>query len=99
MTSRLLRSLSRLEGRTRSLINELCTWTPEQLQFRPSPTSWSALELIEHLMLAERAVLQVMRNSMGEGREVTVSDRFRSAVVLGMMSLPLRLKVPRAVNQ
>jgi DinB superfamily len=99
MTSRLLLSLSRLERRTRSLLDELCTWTPEQLRFRPFPASWSALELIEHLMLAERAVLQMMRGCMGEAHEVIMSDRFRSAMVLGMMALPLRLKVPHAVNQ
>jgi hypothetical protein len=99
MTSRLLRALSRLERQTRSLLDELCTWTPEQFRFRPSPASWSALELSEHLMLAERAVLQMMRGSMGEGHEVRMSDRFRSAMVLGMMALPLRLKIPHAVNQ
>lgn len=99
MTSRLLRALSRLEKRTRSLLDELCTWTPEQLGFRPSPASWSALELIEHLILAERAVLQMMRGSMGEGHEVRMSDRFRSAMVLAVMALPLRLKVPHTVNQ
>jgi hypothetical protein len=50
-------------------------------------------------MLAERAVLQMMRSSMGEGHGVKMSDRLRSAVVLGMMALPLRLKVPHAVDQ
>lgn len=99
MTSRLLRSLSRLEWRTRSLIDQLCTWSPEQLRFRPSPTSWSALELIEHLMLAERAVLQTMRSNLGEGRDVRMIDRLRSAMVLAMMVSPLRLKVPHEVNQ
>ena len=99
MTSRLPRALSRLERQTRSLIDQLCTWSPEQLRFRPSPTSWSALELIEHLMLAERAVLQTMRSNLGEGRDVTMIDRLRSAMVLALMALPLRLKVPHAVNQ
>ena len=99
MSSRLLRALSRLERQTRSLLDQLCTWSPEQLRFRPSPTSWSALELIEHLMFAERAVLQMMRGNLGEGRDVTMIDRFRSVVVLGMMALPLRFKVPDAVNQ
>jgi len=99
MTDRLLRSLSRLERRTRRLLDELCTWTPEQLRLRPSPASWSALELIEHLMLSERAVLGMMRSNVGEGRDITVGDRFRSAVVLGMMALPLRLNVPNTVEE
>jgi hypothetical protein len=50
-------------------------------------------------MLAERAVLQMMRRNVGEGREVQIRDRFRSAMVLGMMASPLRLKIPHAVNQ
>jgi hypothetical protein len=55
--------------------------------------------LIEHLLLAERAVLQMMRSNLGEGHEVRMIDRLRSAMVLAMMALPLRLKVPHAVNQ
>ena len=99
MTDRLRHSLSRLERRTRRLLDELRTWTPEQLRFRPSPASWSALELIEHLMLAERAVSEMMRSNISEEREVRMRDRFRSALVLGMMSLPLRLRVPDTVKQ
>ena len=81
MTDRLRHSLSRLERRTRRLLDELCTWTPEQLRFRPSPVSWSALELIEHLMLAERAVSEMMRSNISEERDVRMRDRFRSALV------------------
>ena len=92
MTDRLRHSLSRLERRTRRLLDELCTWTPEQLRFRPSPASWSALELIEHLILAERAVSEMMRSNISEERDVRMRDRFRSALVLGLMALPLRLK-------
>jgi len=99
MTDRLRHSLSRLERRTRRLLDELCTWTPEQLRFRPSPASWSALELTEHLMLTERAVSEMMRRNISEGRDVRMRDRFRSALVLGMMALPLRLNVPDTVNQ
>jgi len=50
-------------------------------------------------MLTERAVLQMMRSHLGEGHEVRMSDRFRSAMVLAMMVSPLRLRVPHAVNQ
>jgi len=99
MTDRLRHSLSRLERRTRRLLDELCTWTPEQLRFRPSPASWSALELIEHLILAERAVSEMMRSNISEERDVRMRDRFRSALVLGLMALPLRLNVPDTVKQ
>ena len=99
MTARLLRSLAALERQTRSLLDELRTWTPEQLQRRPSSASWSALELLEHLMLTERAVLQMMRSNLGGGHDVTMSDRFRSAMVLAIMVSPLRLKVPHAVSE
>jgi len=92
-------SLSKLEKRTQYLLDEFSAWTPEQLRFRPSPASWSALELIEHLMLTERAVLGMIRSNIDEGREVRMRDRFGSAVVLGMMALPLRLNVPDVVKQ
>lgn len=82
MTCHLLRSLSRLERRTQRLLDNLCTWTPERLQLRPSLESWSALDLIDHLMRTVRAVLATMRSNLSAGNDVTLRDRYRNAVIL-----------------
>lgn len=90
MTDRLLRSFSTLEKQTQRFLDELGTWTPEQLQFRLFSGSWSASDLIDHLVLTEWGVLATMRRNLLAAHKVTLRDRYRSAVVLGMMALPVR---------
>jgi hypothetical protein len=65
---------------------------------RPSLESLSALDLIDHLMRTERAVLATMRSNLFAGYMVTLRDRYRNAVILGIMALPVRLKIPRSVE-
>ncbi|MEZ5356303.1 MAG: DinB family protein [Bryobacteraceae bacterium] len=90
---------SRFGERTEQLLNELAEWTPGELRFRPSEDSWSALAVIDHLILAERAVLAAMRSHLGERRDVTWKDRCRGAFILAIMVSPIRVKVPGSARQ
>jgi DinB superfamily len=94
---RLLRSMARLEKRTQSLLRELGKWSPEQLQFRPAPEAWSALQLVDHLIRVERTVLAAMRSHLSETHAIKANDRVQSAVLLVVMALPIRVKAPGPV--
>jgi len=98
MDASLARSLRKLNDRTENINGELQTWSPVRLGYRPSDDAWSALDLLEHLRLTERAVLETMQRNLGSGNRVTLKDRFRSARVLAIMLLPTRLKVPGSVK-
>ncbi|MBX2818827.1 MAG: DinB family protein [Rhodothermaceae bacterium] len=53
--------LSRLDAFSidrQSFVNQLNQLTPEQLSTRPTPGSWSILEIVEHLVLAEKIVFK-----------------------------------------
>lgn len=97
-TRRVLASYSQLERSTQQMLALLAGWTPDQLQFRPQPGAWSALDVIEHLMLTEKSVLEGMQRNVGKGHAVTVGGRCRSAMVLAVMGLPTRVKVPASVT-
>jgi len=96
--SLLLRSLSILERRRQNLFCELQSWTPEQLGFRPSPGGWSALDLLDHLILTEKAVLDTITRNLSLSINVKFSDRCRNGLLLVFMALPVRLRVPESVR-
>lgn len=98
MKSLLLRSFSILERRRHNLFRQLQGWTPEQLGFRPSPGGWSALDLLDHLILTETAVLDTIRHNLSLSIKVKFSDRFRNGLLLLFMALPVRLRVPHSVQ-
>jgi hypothetical protein len=91
-------SLAGLKDDLLKLLDELQQWTPEQLDFRPTPESWSALMILDHMIKTERTVLSVMRTNLAKNYQVTLRQRFRSAVVLTIMALPIKVKVPKAVT-
>ncbi len=47
-----------LDDRRCALLNELDTLSTEALSARPQPDQWSILEVVEHMVLAERVILQ-----------------------------------------
>jgi hypothetical protein len=98
MNPRLARSLHNLNERKGHLMAQLESCSPERLCFRPSDEAWCALELLEHLMLSERAVLATMKQNLRGGKRVTLRDRFLSGRVLAITLLPTRLRVPRQAS-
>jgi hypothetical protein len=99
MSPQTANSLRRLNLTTESLFAELQSWPPESLCFRPTAEAWSALDLMEHLRLAEAAVLTTMQHNLEARNRITILDRFRSAFILGIMLLPTRVKVPGQVTE
>jgi hypothetical protein len=58
MSERLQQSLRALDERRRALLDEVEALSAERLTAKPLSGKWSILEIVEHLVLAERDVLQ-----------------------------------------
>jgi hypothetical protein len=54
----LTRRLQAFDDRRNALLDEMEALEPGKLLARPIPGKWSILEIVEHLVLAERVVLQ-----------------------------------------
>ncbi len=93
-----MENLTKLDDQTERLFADLEGWSPERLQFRPARESWSILEILDHLILTERAVLVTMRRNLASNNKVRLYDRYRSAFVLAIMFLPTRLQVSGSVK-
>ena len=87
--------MDRLERQRAALLRELNAMTPGRLVFHPAPGSWSALDLVEHLVVVEEAVLGGIPDRPPTR---SLADSARAAVVLPLLYLSfsrgVRLRAP-----
>ena len=93
------RRWARVVRRRERMLAELGTWPEEELRARPAGGGWCALEVVEHLVRSDLAVLQMMEGARGERPAVPAGDRVRAWMVLGVMWLPTRVAMPKAVEE
>jgi hypothetical protein len=92
----LSRRLAVLDEARDSFLEPIRSSSESQRSFRPTPGSWSMLDVAEHLVLAEEKSLLGMLKGPPPGTTVTPVARIRMALVLLVMKSALRVKVPVA---
>lgn len=79
----LTRRLQAFDDRRNALLDEMGALEPDKLLARPIPGKWSILEIVEHLVLAERVVLQGLPEpSQLKVRKPRPKQRIRHLIVL-----------------
>ncbi len=92
------RAFERLQSDKQRMLVRLAAWSPERLRFRSGDQSWSALDVLDHLVRVEEAVVASARKNSRRRHPVPWSDRLRSRMVVALMRSPLRVKVPQTVG-
>jgi hypothetical protein len=97
MLPRLRSRFDRIERQRIALLGVLARQSPAALAYHPAPGAWSILQVVEHLVIAEEAVMSLVEQRAPV--PVPLGDRIRSAIVLRIVYSRLnsrrRLKVPR----
>ncbi len=88
-----LSSFNRLEVQRAAVLARLGSWSPEQLAFRPDASAWSALDVVSHLVKVEAAFIRRVKDSLPEGKPVTIKQQCMALIVIGVMRSPARVKV------
>ena len=99
---RLDKRLQAFDDKRRALLEEMGALDPVTLVARPLAGKWSMLEIIEHLVLAERAVLQGLPElSQLREQERRLKHRFSYAIVMVVLrcSIPVRVPSPAMIPQ
>jgi hypothetical protein len=60
------RLVAHLEMTESWLADEVSQLSPAQLTFRPKPTSWSVLDCVEHLVIAEKQYWDIFQKAMAQ---------------------------------
>jgi len=87
--------LERIEALRRSLLEDVASVPEAQRRRRPAPDAWSMLEIVEHLVLAERVVLgpsEQWRDRAPSTR--TWRDRLRYHMVRLVLQRRIRVATP-----
>ncbi len=84
-----------LDNRRGALLDELATLSAEDLAAKPEAGGWSILEIVEHLILAERAILQGLP-PLAElvVRPRSLKNRCIYPLVVTILKLGIPVKVP-----
>lgn len=94
----LLAHLDRIEAARDALlaeVAEVAASDPDRLRHRPGSGSWCVLEVVEHLVLAERSVLRGLFDPERlEARQRTPRDRALRWVVRGILRFGIPVKAP-----
>ncbi len=95
MLTPLQRRLTRMDRQRTALLEELARLPGGQLGFRPAPESWSTLEVLEHLVRVEEAVV-LRASQLPASRSLRQGVRAAGSMVLLRIVLRagIRIKVP-----
>lgn len=96
--ARLGKKWRKLEREKTEVLESLVDWRPADLAEMPSPQQWSAVQVLDHLVLTESAVLAEAHLAELEAKFPTVSERLRVTLFDWALRLPLRVKVPEPVR-
>jgi hypothetical protein len=94
---RLEKKIAAFRETREALMAEMEALDPPTLLARPFALKWSILEILEHLVLAERAVFKGLKDPARlEARERRFGDRVRYELVLFILKSGIRVRVPAA---
>jgi hypothetical protein len=92
---RVLRQIDALDARRQALLGGLEGLDAEALATRPGPDRWSILEIVEHLVIAERDVFRGFPEIMElKARRRGFKARFAYVVVMLVLRAGIPVKVP-----
>lgn len=92
------RRFERLERQKRSIVSGVVRLSAAQLRFRPAPAASSVLDVLDHSIRVERALLEAVREQLPNGAPLTFRDRVRAWLLIAIMLTPIRVKVAASAS-
>ena len=79
-------------------ITAITALSAEQQQFRPTPESWNALQIMKHLIIAEKQSMLLIRRSVSDKKNIRpagIGSAVRSSILTLALWSPFRFKAPK----
>lgn len=89
--------LAELEKRKQEMTGLLEGWSPARLEFRPNPDSWSALEVVDHIIRTESNIMSRARIGLQSPHSIGLRDRAGYLLLDRIFRSQRRVKVPSSV--
>ena len=88
--------LDQLQSQKDNVLFEIESWSLESINYRPSPREWSAIEVLDHLVRTEVAILAAARRGLLKPHRIGIIDALRTRFIQTVF--PLRSKSESSCN-
>lgn len=92
-------SFALIEDQKALLLARVANWHEQRLNFRQSAGEWSTVEVFDHLVRTEAAILDVARLGLAHPHRIGLSDHLRTAFLTALFRSQMRVKIPSNVKQ
>jgi len=102
MNIKLQKTFDLIETERQRILSEVSTLKEDALNKTPGPGKWSILQILTHLLIAERlSVLYMRKKSKGVDQldNAGVLESFKLGVLKISQRLPIRYKAPKVVRE
>ncbi len=102
MDKSLMSKFSSIESSLDRLVTDLSQYPPEILGKKPAPDAWSVLEIMQHLMKAEKGSMAYVEKKTSYPdslKKAGFSDHFRKFQLYLFLHIPIKVKAPVVVNE
>lgn len=87
--------LDQIDAQRNAILSDVAALSPDGQRWRAEAATWTALEVLEHLVLAERVVLGDLQTAAGRPEYViSGAHRIRAAIVWLVLRFGVRVRVP-----
>lgn len=93
--------LDQLDKALESLLDYLKDFPETQLNAKPNPEAWSALQICHHLLVAENLSLQYLRKKLSFNPKlppVSMATKMRIRLLKTYLNTPMKFKAPENVG-
>lgn len=98
MKEKALSKFRQLEGQRKEVMELYKTSSPAQLRFNPAPGQWNMLQVMKHIILAEKQSVMYIKRKIAKPEnnlQAGIGSKFRHAILRIALFLPLKFKAPK----
>lgn len=94
---------NRMEMDFENLFKFVSQFSNEELNTRPEPKAWSALQVMHHLILSERGSLDYVKKKVYFGsntlKKASAASRLRAMMLVTSLKQPIKLSAPSEASE
>ncbi len=91
--------LKTLEVQKTDWLSKIERWPPGKLSHRPTSADWSVLEMLDHIVKTEVAIMAAARRGLTNPHRIGITDKLRTAFIQKIFASDRRVKVPDSARE
>jgi uncharacterized damage-inducible protein DinB len=92
-------TLAKLDNQKTDLLSQVENWPPDKLSYHPNPAGWSVLEMLDHIVRTEMAILSAARIGVERPHCIGIGDKLRTRFLQKVFSSDRKVRVPATASQ